>query len=52
MSVCANIPDVLAFVRRAIWGRKYLVNSKPGGERVELSGDDFEALLDRLAATA
>jgi len=44
----ATFSDVLAFVRRAVWGRRYFVNSKPGGERVE----DFEALLDRLAATA
>ena len=48
----ATFSDVLAFVRRAIWGRKYFVNSKPDSERVELSLGDFESLLDQLAATA
>jgi hypothetical protein len=48
----ATFSDVLAFVRRAIWGRKYFVNSNPGNERVELTLSDFESLLDQLAATA
>lgn len=48
----ATFSDVLALVRRAIWGRKYFINSKPGGERVELPRGDFESLLDQLAATA
>ena len=43
---------MLAFVRRAIWAGKYFVNSKTGGERVELSQGDFESLPDQLAATA
>jgi hypothetical protein len=48
----ATFSDVLAFVRRAIWTRKYFVNSASGGERLELSPRDCEALLDQLAATA
>jgi hypothetical protein len=48
----ATFSDVLAYVRRAIWSGKYFVNSKTGGERLELSFRDCEALLDQLAATA
>jgi hypothetical protein len=48
----ATFSDVLAFVRRAIWARKYFVNSKPGSERLELSLPDFGSLLDQLAVTA
>lgn len=48
----ATFSDVLAFVRRAIWAGKYFVNSKTGGERVELSCGDLDALLDQLSAVA
>jgi hypothetical protein len=48
----AAFSDVLAFVRRSIWAKKYFVNSKPGNDRFELSQQDCEALLDQLAATA
>jgi hypothetical protein len=48
----ATFSDVLAFVRRAIWAKKYFVHSTSGNERMELSRDDCEALLDQLAATA
>ena len=48
----ATFSDVLAFVRRAIWARKYFVNSRPDGDRLELSRSDCEALLDQLAAVA
>jgi hypothetical protein len=48
----ATFSDVLAFVRRAIWARKYFVNSESGGERLELSPRECEALLNQLAATA
>jgi hypothetical protein len=48
----ATFSDVLAFVRRAIWARKYFVNSTSGSERLELSRGDCEALLDQLTATA
>ena len=48
----ATFSDVLAFVRRAIWAGKYFVNSKTGGDRLELSCHDWDALLDQLAAVA
>ena len=48
----AAFSDVLAFVRRAIWAGKYLHNSVPGADRLELSRDEMDTLLDRLAATA
>lgn len=48
----ATFSDVLAFVRRAIWAIKYLHNSVPGTERLELSRSEMEALLDQLAAVA
>jgi hypothetical protein len=48
----ATFSDVLAFVRRAIWSGKYFVNSKTGGDRLELSCRDWDALLDQLAAVA
>jgi hypothetical protein len=48
----AAFSDVLAFVRRSIWAKKYFINSKSGNERLELSLQDCEALLDQLAATA
>jgi hypothetical protein len=48
----ATFSDVLTFVRRAIWGGKYFVNSKTGGDRLELSRRDLDALLDQLAAVA
>ena len=48
----ATFSDVLAFVRRAIWAGKYFVNSKSGGDRLELSCRDLDALLDQLAAAA
>ena len=48
----ATFSDVLAFVRRAIWAGKYFVNSKTGGDRLELSCRDWDALLDQLAAVA
>lgn len=48
----AAFSDVLAFVRRTIWAKKYFVNSKSCNERFELSLQDCEALLDQLAATA
>jgi len=48
----ATFSDVLAFVRRAIWSRKYFVNSESGSERLKLSPRDCEALLNQLAATA
>jgi hypothetical protein len=43
---------VLAFVRRAIWAKKYFVNSESGAKRLELSPRDCEALLNQIAATA
>jgi len=46
----ATFSDVLAFVRRAIWAGKYFVNSKNGGDRLELSCHDWDALLDQLVA--
>jgi hypothetical protein len=48
----ATFSDVLAFVRRAIWSRKYFINSTPGRDRLELSRRDWDALLDQLAAVA
>jgi len=48
----ATFSDVLAFVRRAIWAGKYFVNSETGGDRLELSGRELEALLDQLVAAA
>ena len=48
----AAFSDVLAFVRRAIWARKYYANSKTGSDRLELSCRDWDALLDQLAAVA
>jgi len=48
----ATFSDVLAFVRRAVWAGKYFVNSKTGGDRLELSPRDLDALLDQLAAAA
>jgi hypothetical protein len=48
----ATFSDVLAFVRRAVWAGKYFVNSETGGDRLELSCRDLEALLDQLAAAA
>ncbi|MFM8331619.1 MAG: transposase [Candidatus Methylumidiphilus sp.] len=48
----ATFSDVLAFVRRAIWAGKYFVNSETGGDRLELSRRDLDALLDQLAAVA
>jgi hypothetical protein len=44
--------DGLAFVRRAIWAGKYSVKSKNGGDRLELSCREWDALLDQLAAVA
>lgn len=46
----ATFSDVLAFARRAVWASKYFVNSKTGGDRLELSCRDLDALLDQLAA--
>ena len=48
----ATFSDILAFVRRAIWAKRYFVNSESGGERLALSPRDCEALLNQLAATA
>jgi hypothetical protein len=48
----ATFSDALAFVRRATWAGKYFVNSKTGGDRLELSCRDLDALLDQLAAVA
>jgi len=44
--------DVLAFVRRAIWGEKYLNSSSSGNDLLKLSRCEMEALLDRLASAA
>jgi len=46
----AAFSDVLAFVRRAIWAGKYLHNSAPDTERLELSSSEMDTLLDLLAA--
>jgi len=48
----AAFSDVLIFVRRAIWTGKYLHNSAPGTDRLELSRGEMDALLDQLAAAA
>jgi hypothetical protein len=48
----ATFSDVLAFVRRAIWAGKYFANSKTVGDRLELSRQELDALLDQLAAVA
>ena len=48
----ATFSDVLAFVRRAIWAGKYFANAKTGGDRLELSRQELDALLDQLAAVA
>lgn len=44
--------DVLAFVRCALWVKRYFVNSESDGEWLALSPRDCEALLHQLAATA
>jgi hypothetical protein len=48
----ATFSDVPAYVRRALWANQNFVNSTPGGETLELSRRDWEALLDQLTATA
>lgn len=48
----ATLSDVLAFVRRSIWAEKYLVRSAIQGDRVQFSRQEWETLLDQLAAVA
>ena len=48
----ATFSDVLAFVRRSIWAEKYLVRSAIQGDRVLFSRQEWEGLLDQLAAVA
>lgn len=48
----ATCSDVLAWVRRALWAAKYFPQSPLPAEQVLLSLQDWEILLDQLAATA
>ena len=48
----ASFSDVLAFVRRSIWAEKYLVRSAIQGDQVLFSRQEWESLLDQLAAVA
>jgi len=48
----AAFSDMRAFVRRAIWALKHIINSESGGERLELSPRDCMVLLSQPAATA
>ena len=48
----ATFSDVLALVRRSIWSEKYLVKSTIRGDHVQLSRQEWENLLDQLAAVA
>jgi hypothetical protein len=48
----AIFSDVLAWVRRALWTAKYFPQSPLHDEHVLLSPQDWEILLDQLAATA
>jgi hypothetical protein len=48
----ATFSDVLACVRRALWAGKYFPQSPLHDDQVLLSLQDWESLLDQLAATA
>lgn len=48
----ATFSEVLAFVRRAIWAGKYFSISGAQGDPVLFPRQDWETLLDQLAATA
>jgi hypothetical protein len=44
--------DVLAWVGRALWAAKYFPQSSRQDDHLLLSIQDWEGLLDHLAATA
>ena len=48
----ATFSDVLALVRRSIWSEKYLIKSTIQGDHVQFSQQEWENLLDQLAAVA
>ena len=47
-----SFSDVLGLVRRPIWSEKYLYNSRVGDDGVLFSRDEWQVLLDQLAAAA
>lgn len=46
----ATFSDVLAFVRRAIWEGKYFGQSGKNLDRLQLSGEEIDILLEQLSA--
>lgn len=48
----ATFSDVMALVRRSIWVEKYLVRSAIRGDHVQFPRQEWETLLDQLAAVA
>jgi hypothetical protein len=48
----ATFSDVLTMVSRVLWAEKYFMNSMDQPEPYVLQPEDWEILLDQLAATA
>lgn len=48
----ATFSDILAFVRRSIWGKNYFNDSGFDGEYMKIRQEEWEGLLDQLARAA
>ena len=48
----ATFSDIIAFVRRSIWAKKYFNDSWFEGDYVKIKRDEWESLIDQLARMA
>jgi hypothetical protein len=48
----ATFSDILAFVRRSIWGQNHFNDSRFDGDYMEIKRDWWESLLDQLVRAA
>ena len=48
----ATFSDIIAFVRRSIWAKKYFDDSWFDGNYVKIRRDEWECLIDQLAHAA
>jgi len=48
----ATFSDIIACVRRSIWVKKYINDSRIDGEYVKMKSEQWETLLDQLSRAA
>jgi hypothetical protein len=48
----ATFSDIIAFVRRSMWAKKYFNDSWFDGDYVKIKRDEWESLIDQLARAA